>query len=141
MKQLLELSNKFGFRLDYNDLKLFEEINGWIGTKYKYASQSSKGIDCSGFTNMLYERVYNKSIDRSSRSQASQLKKVVEKDKLQPGNLVFFATNRRNKQRITHVGIYLGSGYFAHASTKRGVIISELSENYYASRYITGGEI
>ena len=141
LKQLLTLSDRFGFKLDSAYLNLFSEVNSWLGTKYRYASQSEKGIDCSGFTNMLYQRVYNKSIDRSSSSQASQLTKVVAKDKLQPGNLVFFATNRRNKKRISHVGIYLGSGYFAHASTHSGVIISELRENYYATRYVTGGEI
>lgn len=141
IQNLVNLSIKFGFKLDANYLSLYEEINSWLGTRYRYASQSRNGIDCSGFTNMLYKKVYNKVIDRSSSSQAHQLRKVVEKDKLQPGNLVFFATNRRSKKRITHVGIYLGSGYFAHASTHSGVTINELNEDYYLNRYITGGEI
>lgn len=140
-KNLINLSNKFGFKLDANYLSLFEEINDWLGTKYKYSGQSRNGIDCSGFTNMLYKKVYNKTIDRSSSTQALQLSKVIAKDKLKPGDLVFFATNRRSKKRITHVGIYLGSGYFAHASTHRGVTINELNEDYYLNRYITGGEI
>ena len=42
---------------------------------------------------------------------------------------------------ISHVGIYLGNGYFTHASTSNGVIISSLDEAYYSKRYAGGGRI
>lgn len=141
MKEILQLSDKFGFRINPDYLNLYKEIDLWLGTRYKWAGKSHKGIDCSGFTNMLYEKVFNKEIDRISYMQAMHLKKEISKDELKPGDLVFFATNRRRKNKISHVGIYIGNGYFAHASSHSGVTINNLSDQYYATRYVTGGEV
>ena len=62
----------------------------------------------------------------------------IKKNKLKPGDLVFFKTRGRN---VSHVGIYLGNNKFAHASTSNGVVISDLEENYYAKRFAKGGRI
>jgi lipoprotein Spr len=55
---------------------------------------------------------------------------------LQEGDLVFFNTRGRG---VTHVGIYMGNNKFAHASTARGVVISDLNEEYYRRRYLGAG--
>ena len=62
----------------------------------------------------------------------------MKKDDLQIGDLVFFKT-RGN--RISHVGIYIGNNKFAHATTQRGVIISDMDEKYYKDRYQKSGRV
>ena len=51
---------------------------------------------------------------------------------MRPGDLVFFNTTGKG---VSHVGIFVGSGKFAHSSSSKGVTISSLSEDYY-NRYI-----
>ena len=56
----------------------------------------------------------------------------VSMDNLQPGDLVFFY----NGGGVGHVGIYIGGGSFIHAANSNsGVIITSLSESWYAARY------
>ena len=60
------------------------------------------------------------------------------KDELKEGDLVFFKIKSRT---ITHIGIYLGDNRFAHASSTRGVVISNLNEPYYSRYFYKGGRI
>ena len=50
---------------------------------------------------------------------------------LREADLIFFGSF----WRISHVGIYLGGDRFIHASSSRGVIISNLNEKYYKNKY------
>src|SRR5690606_20491498 len=74
---------------------------------------------------------------RTSSGQATVGVKVA-KDELRPGDLVFFNTNGKS---ISHAGIYMGDGTFAHASTSRGTVITEMSDSYYSKRYVTARRI
>lgn len=121
---------------DLNNLKLYSFLHEWYGTPYKYGGASKKGIDCSAFTLFLYDIVYNIKIPRTSREQFSFLKRIGRPD-LTEGDLVFF----KEKTRITHVGVYLGNNKFAHASTSRGVMISDLDELYFSRRYAGAGRL
>jgi len=47
---------------------------------------------------------------------------------------VFFTTG--GSSRINHVGIYIGDGKFVHASTNKGITITSLSDDTYASDYV-----
>lgn len=76
-------------------------------------------------------------LPRTSSSQALEGTKV-EKDELLPGDLVFFNTSGAG---ISHAGIYVGEGAFAHSSSSKGVTISKLSETYYAKRYVTARRV
>jgi lipoprotein Spr len=116
---------------------LYDAIGRWMGTPYHYSGESHKGIDCSGFVSHVYEEVYSTKLNGGSRD-IYQLTEPTPLDALKEGDLVFFKINRR---RISHVGIYLGNNKFVHASVKSGVIISDLDESYYASRYFSGGKI
>ncbi|MFC5529055.1 C40 family peptidase [Cohnella yongneupensis] len=120
----------------FADSKLDNEIDKLIGVDYHYGGTSTKGFDCSGFTQYVYKQL---GIDllRSSRDQATQGKKV-SKDNLRPGDLVFFKTNGRT---ISHVGIYVGDGKFAHASVRRGITISSLSEKAYRNIFVTARRV
>ncbi|MNH43904.1 Murein DD-endopeptidase MepS/Murein LD-carboxypeptidase precursor [compost metagenome] len=58
---------------------------------------------------------------------------AVSKDELIAGDLVFFNTSGKG---ISHVGVMVSEGKFAHASSSKGVVISKLSDSYYVKRYV-----
>jgi len=119
-----------------SNVKLFQFVYDWIGTPYHFGGDSRTGIDCSGFTKELYGKVFNLTIKRNSRDIFSMVSPV-RKDELQEGDLVFFKIHSRS---ISHVGIYLGNGRFAHASS-RGVAISSLDDDYYSHYFYKGGRL
>jgi len=119
-----------------SNVKLFQFVYDWVGTPYHFGGDSKKGIDCSAFTKELYGKVFNLTIKRNSRDIFSMVSPV-RKDELQEGDLVFFKIHSRS---ISHVGIYLGSGRFAHASS-RGVAISSLDDGYYDRYFYKGGRL
>lgn len=119
-----------------SNVKLFQFVYDWIGTPYHFGGSSKKGIDCSGFTKELYEKVFNLDIKRNSRDIFSMVTPVA-KDDLKQGDLVFFKIHSRS---ISHVGIYLGDGRFAHASS-RGVAINNIGDSYYSRYFYRGGRM
>lgn len=140
-KEIEILSEKLGIAIpDASLLSLYREVGNWLGTRYRRGGMSRKGVDCSGFTNIIYNSVFDKKIERVSYDIAKSVKESLPISELLPGDLVFFATNRRKKS-INHVGVYLGNGYFAHASCKYGVIVSSLAEGYYNRVWKKGGRL
>lgn len=106
--------------------------HGYIGSPYSYGGTSSAGFDCSGFT----QRVFSDSGSSLPRTTGAQfgVGASVDKGSLQAGDLVFFNTNGKS---VSHVGIYIGSNNFIHASSSRGVMISSIYDpHYWGSRYI-----
>lgn len=118
---------------------LLNSIENVKGTKYKYGGTTTSGFDCSGFTSYIFDKM-GYDLPRRSADQASEGDKVAKAD-LKAGDLVFFDTNGSNNGQITHVGIYVGDGKFAHASTSKGVIIQALDSSYYKTRYVTARRI
>lgn len=102
----------------------------WEGTPYTLGGTSLRGIDCSAFVQVLYRDVLGVPLARTTREQADA-GRAVPADEAQPGDLVFFRPER--KQR--HVGVYLGDGEFAHASTSQGVTVSPLDASYWQDAY------
>ncbi|NCD68627.1 C40 family peptidase [Mucilaginibacter agri] len=119
-----------------SNVKLFQFVYDWIGTPYRFGGNSKRGVDCSAFTKELYTNVFNLTIKRNSRDIFSMVSPVA-KDELKEGDLVFFKIHSRS---ISHVGIYLGDGRFAHASMK-GVAISNLDDAYYSRYFYKGGRL
>ena len=120
-----------------SDLTLYSFIDEWWGTHYHLGGTNRNGIDCSAFTCTLMSRVYGLESPRTARDQYEVCEKISRTD-LKEGDLVFFKIHGR---RISHVGIYLGNGYFTHSSVSSGVTINNLDEFYYNSKFITGGRI
>ncbi|MEV5026374.1 C40 family peptidase [Paenibacillus sp. LPE1-1-1.1] len=123
----------------FADSKLNGFINDVIGTPYKSGGTSSRGFDCSGFTGYVFEKM-GIDLPRTSGSQAKAGTKVAKSD-LIPGDLVFFDTAGGNNSAVSHVGIYIGDGKFAHASTSRGVVTDKLNSSYYENRYVTARRV
>ena len=92
----------------------------------------STGFDCSGFTAKIYDKMIGTALPHSTREQFT-LGKAVKRRQLKFGDLVFF---RMEGETPSHVGIYVGDGLFAHASTSLGVTISLLGSSYYKHRYV-----
>lgn len=103
----------------------------YIGTPYKFGGTSPKGFDCSGFVQFVFKQ-HSYNLPRGADSQFT-VGKPVQRNRLQPGDLVFFTTYESGP---SHNGIYLEKGQFIHASSSRGVMISNLSEAYWKSRYL-----
>lgn len=120
-----------------SNIKLYKFIYEWIGTPYRFGGNTKKGIDCSAFTKAIYDKVFNTTLLRNSRDIFSMVDPL-PKDELKEGDLVFF---KIRSTRITHIGIYLGDNRFAHASSSRGVVISNLNEPYYSRFFYKGGRI
>ena len=122
-----------------NNMALYYEVFRWYRTCYRYSGSSDKGIDCSGFSQMLYKKIYGKNVPHGSYSIYPLCISIKDKNKLREGDFVFFTI--RSKSRISHVGVYLQNGMFAHATTQAGVIISHLSEAYYMRYWYRGGRL
>lgn len=119
---------------------LVAEAGNWIGTRYRYGGNTRDGIDCSGLVVQVYKKVFDISLPRTSRDQYAYCERIKRKD-ITVGDLVFFATRRGDLKTVSHVGIYIGDNRMIHASSSRGVIISNLDETYYTKRYVSAGRI
>ncbi|MDR2809988.1 MAG: C40 family peptidase [Tannerellaceae bacterium] len=137
-----ELSRRLGMRITKKDnLLLYTTVSRWMGTPYRFGGLSRRGIDCSGFTSIIYGEVYGKRLAASSADMLKYNCKKVRHSRLREGDLVFFRTDGGNRKIPNHVGIYLKNNKFVHASTSRGVMVSNLSEPYYLRTWITGGRV
>ncbi len=116
--------------------RLYLLIEDWYNTRYRMGGNSRKGIDCSSFAAMLADAMYNTCLARTAREQYNETNRISEAE-LKEGDLVFFNT----RGGVSHVGMYLANGYFVHASSSNGVIISSLAESYYQNRYVGAGRI
>ena len=110
-----------------------------IGVGYDWGGTTPNGFDCSGFVKYVFGN-FGVTLNRVSSSQAQQGTKV-KKDALIPGDLVFFDTNGGHN-RINHVGMYIGGGNFIQASSEYSrVVISDLTEGFYANTYMTARRV
>jgi cell wall-associated NlpC family hydrolase len=60
--------------------------------------------------------------------------KAVSKDKLQPGDLVFFDVNHTGK--ISHVGFYTGNNNYISATSSKGIAVNSLDSTYWSKYYV-----
>lgn len=110
--------------------KLYSQYEEWKGVRYRMGGLSKKGIDCSGFVYITFVSKFGVRLPRTTKQQ-SMVGEPVKRSELKTGDLIFFKTSLF----VRHVGIYLEKGKFLHASKKRGVMISRLSNDYWNSRY------
>lgn len=102
------------------------------GVKYRFGGAAPTGFDCSGFVMYVFDK-HGIKLPRTADKQYEVGKPIKAKSDLKSGDLVFFETYEKG---ASHVGIYQGDGKFVHASSRKGVTVSGLSETYYAQRYL-----
>lgn len=104
----------------------------WHGVRYQLGGMYKSGVDCSGFVLVTFRDKFGINLPRSTQEQVL-IGEFVQKRDLEAGALVFFKTAPSTR----HVGIYMGDRRFLHASTSRGVVVSDLDNPYWKKKYWT----
>lgn len=104
-----------------------------LGAPYRYGGDDpGRGFDCSGLVRYVFRDALGVELPRRTE-EIGRGGLAIERDRLQPGDLVFFNTLGR---AFSHVGIYIGDGRFVHAPARRGrVRVDALDEVYWAMRF------
>ena len=104
----------------------------YMGVPYVWAGNTRRGLDCSGFVKNVFSATRGITLPRHSGDQARVGTPVASTDDLLPGDRLYFDMGK--KGRISHCGIYLGNGYFIHASSNRHCVgVDRLSTGNYWS--------
>lgn len=144
-KQNAQRVNNWLKEIDLTGESIVETAKQLMGVPYVWGGTSSKGLDCSGFTKIVYW-LHGIVI---ARDASQQIKCGVEIDRIgnfenaQKGDLLFFgakATAENPKERVVHVGIYIGNQQFIHASDYIHIgsfdAENELYDEYNKKRYL-----
>ena len=114
--------------------RLARVVKGYLGVPYKWGGTTRAGMDCSAFTRAIFRETYGVELPRTSKQMYGVGRTVARRQDLKPGDLVFFK-DTYSGPGVSHVGIYLGGGRFAHASSSKGGTITPLDNPYFNPRY------
>jgi cell wall-associated NlpC family hydrolase len=99
----------------------------YLGAPYVWAGASPSGFDCSGLVMYAFSQV-GVAVPHNA-AQQFRLGTPVERDRLIPGDVVFF-------NQLRHNGIYLGDGRFVHSTKPGGVKIARLDDEWFRTRWV-----
>jgi len=113
---------------------VLETVRGQIGVPYRSGGDNPRtGFDCSGLVQWCYG-VNGYPLPRRTEDQM-KVGRPVDRDSLQPGDLLFFNVTR--KRWGLHVGVYSGGGRFIHSPTPGSRVREEsLYERYWMNTFI-----
>lgn len=103
----------------------------WKGTPYLWGGIDKFGIDCSAFVQRYFQEVYEINIPRTTTEQMEKGNNFGYANR-EIGDLIFFRTS----DTTFHVGIYYENDNFFHASSSRGVTMSNLNEEFWQKTYL-----
>jgi cell wall-associated NlpC family hydrolase len=130
----LRVSNAADHPAAVNPAELVATGRRLLGVPYLWGGMTPLGLDCSGFVSLLY-RAQGRLLPRDAGPQFRDEKAApVERDQLAAGDLVFFGKTR---DKITHVGLYVGGGRFLNATTYQTPAVREdsLDDPYWSALY------
>ena len=128
MSEISHISQRVGSQAS----DLVVNAMGFLGVPYKRGGSGITGFDCSGFVRAMYENTLGLVLPHNAKAQADATQ-IIDKNELQPGDLVFFNTLRR---AFSHVGIYVGEGKFIHSPRAGGEVrIENMSDSYWRKRF------
>lgn len=117
--ELFKMEEQFAFNGEAKNVGLKREFeflrtiaNRYLHAPYLWGGKSPFGIDCSGFTQMVF-KICGYKLLRDAKQQSVQGKAVRSLADVKPGDLAFFKDAEEN---ITHVGIVYANGQIIHAS-------------------------
>lgn len=104
-----------------------------IGVRYRWDTElPQSGLDGSSFVGYVFKEKLGFLLPRKS-TQMSRVGKPINREELQPGDLVFFNTMRLT---FSHVGIYVGDNKFIHSPSKgTNVRVDDLGSLYWDKRF------
>ncbi len=113
--------------------ELVRSARSFLGIPYLWGGTSADtGFDCSGLTMTIYQ-LNGFDLPRTSREQF-MTGNPVDRSSLEMGDLIFFAGQG---EKVSHVGIYAGSGQFIHASGKgKRIRVDSLSQDYFRRTFL-----
>jgi cell wall-associated NlpC family hydrolase len=109
---------------------LYGQLAEWKGVRHRTGGLNKSGVDCSGLVCLTLWKHFGLKVPRTTKD-LSRYGKAVSRRRLAPGDLVFFKTGLLKR----HVGIYIEDGKFLHASASRGVMLSDMEDDYWTRRY------
>lgn len=115
--------------------QIVEYSKNWLGVPYKFGGTNEDGIDCSAFVMKVF-KPFGYDLPRTA-SQQFDFTHIVSQELIKQGDLIFF----KRRDKIFHVGIYVGDNQFIHSSTSKGVIIQSLDDNWAKSNLFAFGRI
>lgn len=116
--------------------EVVRETMTFLNTPYLWGGMHpGTGMDCSAFAKLVYAKA-GLSLPRVAREQYSRTLYLAPSAVL-PGDLIFFAMKNPGTAKVDHVGIYVGKGFFVHASFTNGVHIDSVANPYYYSRLVS----
>lgn len=126
-------------RLDAQQQQVIEAARSFTGTPYRWGGTTRSGMDCSGLLMIAFQQA-GVNLPRTSAEQSS-IGRLVSLRELRPGDLVFFATKSKRSRKVTHAGLVTEirgkqNVQFIHASTKLGVVESNIFSDYYRRAFV-----
>ena len=115
--------------------RLARVVEGYLGVPYKWGGTTRAGMDCSAFARAIFRQTYGIELPRTAKQMYGVGRTVSRRQDLKPGDLVFFR-NTFSGPGVSHVGIHLGKGRFAHVGVSTGATITSLNHPYFHRRYI-----
>lgn len=124
---------------------LREEVRAWMDAPYRDNGTTKKGIGNAGFVRAVFQAAFATTIP-SSYDEQMRTGKLVNRDALAAGDLVFFEGKGFGPFRSRAVGIYLGKDEAALARKEDGVVVVKLTEGrwndlYKTARRMPSGEV